>query len=74
MLTIRVKDLHGDSIFQAARATYGPDAQRRNAATGVMVEFFDANDKPIDAPVCFGDVYVMNDNGKTVAVYNLGRA
>lgn len=72
MLTIRVNGIHGDeSIFQAATVIRGSDA-RKTAPHGTQIEFYDAKNEPAHGDVYFGNVYVMNENGKTVASYNMG--
>lgn len=67
MLTVRVNGPNGDqSIFQAWHV------ERQDGPSGAMVTFYDSNHKTLRDPVFVGAVYVMNDNGKTVAVYHLG--
>ena len=69
MLTIRVNGIHGDSyIFQAATVIRGQNQE----SVCKMIEFLDAAHEKNHESVEYGNVYVMNENGKTVAIYELG--
>lgn len=76
MLTVKVEGIHGDdSVFQARHII----AYRRTGRNGnvTSVECLDDRYEAIiiagNRCITFGTVYVMNDNGKTVAVYYLAQ-
>lgn len=72
MLTIRAMGIHGDqSVFQAATVIRGSDAEKTNGEAG-QIEFYDAQHNEAHDPIYFGNVYVMNENGKTVASFEMG--
>ena len=77
MLTIRWKGIHGeDVVFQAARVIKGEVAEgfgpKGILGGHPLVEFYDDRGLPAHDHVFYGNVYVMNENGKTVATHELG--
>lgn len=76
MLTIKhiEKDGH-EGVIQAIQITYAPQDDTNNGAPGLTAYGSPGPDEGArkDGVISFGDgrVYVMNDNGKTVATYNL---
>ncbi len=72
MLTVRTIGIHGDEVvFQAAYVVHGSDARHTNDRS-TQVEFYDSGHLWVRPPAHFGRVFVMNENGKTVATYELG--
>ena len=75
MLTVKVNDVHGgESVFQARHII----ACRKTKSDNVRsLECFDERYEAIAVMgndcITHGTVYVMNDNGKTVAVYYLAQ-
>lgn len=76
MLTVRVNGIHGDVfLFQTHRVINGrfEDTHTVKELAGRrFCEFFDKDGMPSNGSVAFGNVYVMNEMGKTVATYDLG--
>lgn len=76
MLTVKVQDLHGgESVFQARHVV--ATRHHRRSDNIKHVECFDERYESIailgNTLITHGMVYVMNDNGKTVAVYYLAQ-
>ncbi len=81
MLTVRVNGIHGDVVvFQAARVIRGEPLPAVANANGNQsppesfghIEFYDEKHEAIPHPADYGTVFVMNDQGKTVAKWDLG--
>lgn len=74
MLSVKSVGIHGDeSVFQAAHVIYGTDEKTGDH----QIECYDADHErlhvgPGTPAIHYGKVYVMNDQGRTVAVYDLG--
>lgn len=71
MLTVLHKDtVGGESVFQARRVTAGKLDQKSD-----NIKFVECVDeKNGNETITHGIVYVMNDNGKTVATYYLNQS
>lgn len=73
MLTVNVQIGTSESVFPALYVVAARRSMR--SENYVHVECFDAQYKPIavvgDNLIKYGTVFVMNDNGKTVATYYL---
>ena len=70
MFTIRIKDASGHEwVKEATSVSFRPSDTDGESC---WVTCFYADEAPED--IDEGDVYVMNENGKTVADYHLGRA
>ena len=75
MLTVLVKDIHGgESVFQAQHVV----AYRKEHSDNlIQVECYNEKAELVivagSACIQYGTVFVMNDNGKTVATYYLAQ-
>lgn len=72
MLTIKHVESQGhETIHQARTVSYQP--KDANGALGTPEIVFGFDSPGMDGGLQFGDgtVYVMNDNGKTIATYRL---
>lgn len=76
MLTVRVNGIHGEVLlFQTHRVIKGNFEEShtvKELAGRPYCEFFEKDGMPSSGMVSFGNVYVMNEMGKTVATYELG--
>lgn len=71
MLTVKVEGIHGDeSVFQA-RHVIANSHLGRVRRVECYDERYDLIQVMGQSAVLFGRVFVMNDNGKTVAAYTL---
>jgi hypothetical protein len=69
MLTIKAIGLHGDeAVFQAAYLIRGE--AREQGSLGAL-EFYNDGHGSAWQPIHYGQVYVMNEAGKTVAKYDI---
>ena len=79
MLTVRLNGINGDQVlFQAAMVVRGPpvplasnDNPNPPESFG-YIEFYDEKNESCHGPAIYGEVYVMNELGKTVAKWDLG--
>lgn len=73
MLTVNVRVGETESVFQAKSVVATRGSERSDNV--IRVECFDERYEPIavagTAAIATGTVFVMNDNGKTVATYYL---
>ena len=68
MFTIKIVDPHGaEYIKQVKEVLYMPPEKEKEW----RVMYRDPNNGDVFYEVDEGDIYVMNDNGKTVAAYHL---
>lgn len=78
MFTVKWGTIHNQElVFQAATVIASPiygdwKKEPDNGTEIIALEFYDINHNKAHEPIRYGRVYVMNDNGKTVANYNLG--
>jgi hypothetical protein len=80
MFTIRHKTIHGQEVvFQAntviACSEWGGDRQPTDGQQKgdiIALEFQNQDFTLASEPILYGNVYVMNEYGKTVADYHLG--
>lgn len=69
MLTIKAIGLHGDeAVFQAAYVICG---QPREPGSLGALEFYNDGHGSAWGTIHYGQVYVMNEAGKTVAKYDI---
>jgi hypothetical protein len=78
MLTVRINGLHGDQVVAEVAYVIRSDPRDHSHCDGLeskgVVEFYNSKHEQVLQPVHYGNVYVMNGSGKTVAVYELGWA
>lgn len=68
-LTIKAIGLHGDeAVFQAAYLIRGE--AREQGSLGAL-EFYTEAHGPAWSTIHYGQIYIMNEGGKTVAKYDL---
>ena len=71
MLTVKVRRMDGTEwVEEVSSVAYNSAGQ--SASGRPSVTFFRHGKEPLGTDVYEGKVYVMNENGKTIADYDLG--
>lgn len=76
MLTIKhITPMGNENVFEAHDVSYAPSPSNialvgRHPSTGTL--FYTTAPQSVSQEICDGTAYVMNDNGKTVARYEMG--
>ena len=71
MLTIKVRRLDGSEWVEEV-SSVSLNTPNQSQSGRMSVTFFRNGKEPVSTEVYDGKIYVMNENGKTVANYDLG--
>lgn len=71
MLTVKIVSLNGHEIVREAECVVLYPSNESNDGTSHLMVFKSLNADQGDEDIIQGHVYVMNENGKTIANYHL---
>ena len=73
MFTVKAVGIHGEEqVFQCDHVVSGTVSYKGHECNGRRCIEFSRIDSRVLSPIYFGNVFVMNEAGKTIAVYRLG--